>query len=105
MEKLWRFGGGTRKATGNASSISGTTPARQHLAKGRVWMRRSGYQTVSGLVFGGISLVPGIRAVRQWPVEIGTTSIPVWVSWVAVVVAGGLCLWAFRSSAESPDVA
>jgi hypothetical protein len=61
-------------------------------------MRRSGYQTVSGFVFGLIALVQAIRAVRQWPVQIGATSIPVWVSWVAVVVAGGLCLWAFGSS-------
>ena len=63
-------------------------------------MRRSGYQTVSGLAFCGIAVVQGIRAVRQLPVQIGTTSIPVWVSWVAVVGAGGLCLWAFRSSAD-----
>ena len=67
-------------------------------------MRRGGYQTVSGLVFGLIALVQGIRAVRQLPVQIGATSIPVWVSWVAVVVAGGLCLWAFRSSVANPDV-
>jgi len=68
-------------------------------------MRRSGYPTVSGLVFGLIALVQGIRAVRQLPVQIGTASIPVWVSWVVVVVAGGLCLWAFRSSAANRDAA
>ena len=64
-------------------------------------MRRSGYQTMSGVVFGLITLGQGIRAVRQLPVLVGTTSIPVWASWMAVLVAGGLCVWAFRSSAEA----
>lgn len=68
-------------------------------------MKRSGYQTVSGLAFGLVTLGHGIRAVRELPVQVGATSIPVWVSWVAVVVAGGLCLWAFRSSAANPGAA
>jgi hypothetical protein len=63
-------------------------------------MGRSSYRTVSGFVFGLIALLQGIRAVVQVPVQIGTTAIPVWVSWVAVVVAGALCVWAFRSSGE-----
>ena len=63
-------------------------------------MGLSGYRTVSGLVFGLIALLQGIRAVMQVPVQIGTTAIPVWVSWVAVVVAGALSVWAFRSSGE-----
>jgi ABC-type xylose transport system permease subunit len=63
-------------------------------------MGRSGYRTVSGVVFGIVALAQAIRAVMQVPVQLGTTTIPVWVSWVAVVVAGGLCAWAFRSSGE-----
>jgi hypothetical protein len=63
-------------------------------------MGRSGYRTVSGIVFGLIALAQAIRAVMQLPVQVGTTTIPVAVSWVAVVVAGGLCVWAFRSSGE-----
>ena len=68
-------------------------------------MKRSGYQTVSGLVFGLITLGQLIRAVRELPVQVGATSIPVWVSWVAVAVAGGLCVWAFRSSAANQGAA
>jgi hypothetical protein len=63
-------------------------------------MGRSGYRTVSGIVFGLIALGHGIRAVMQLPAQLGATSIPIWVSWLAVAVAGGLCLWAFRFSAE-----
>ena len=68
-------------------------------------MGSSGYCAVSGAVFGMIALVQGIRAVMQVPVQIGTTTIPVWVSWVAVVVAGALCVWAFRSSGEQQHAA
>ena len=63
-------------------------------------MERSGYRTISGVVFGLIALGHGIRAVMQVPAQLGAISIPIWVSWVGVVVAGGLCLWAFRSSGE-----
>ena len=62
-------------------------------------MERSGYRTISGMVFGLIAIAQGIRAALQVPVQVGATAIPVWVSWVAVLVAGSLCLWAFRSSA------
>lgn len=68
-------------------------------------MERSGYRTTSGTVFGLIAIAQGIRAVLQVPVQVGTTAIPVWVSWVAVLVTGSLCIWAFRSSGEHPRAA
>ena len=63
-------------------------------------MERSGYRTISGMVFGLIAIGQGIRAAMRVPVQVGTTAIPVWVSWIAVVVAGSLCVWAFRSSGK-----
>ena len=61
-------------------------------------MRRSTYQTVSGLLFGLIAVLQAVRIIRQLPVQVGSTPIPIWVSGIAVVVAGSLCVWAFRSS-------
>ncbi len=63
-------------------------------------MERSGYRTISGVVFGLIAIGHGVRAALQVPAQLGTTSIPIWVSWVAVLVAGALCVWAFRSPGE-----
>jgi hypothetical protein len=63
-------------------------------------MTRAGYRTISGVVYGLIALGHGIRAVLQVPAQLGTTAIPIWVSGVAVVVAGGLSVWAFRSSGD-----
>ncbi|HEY8010853.1 MAG TPA: hypothetical protein VIE67_07610 [Rudaea sp.] len=55
------------------------------------------YATVSGAVFGLVAILQAIRAFNDWPVQIGPIAVPVWFSWLAVVVAGGLCVWAFRS--------
>jgi hypothetical protein len=57
----------------------------------------SKYALVSGVLFGVVALLQAVRALYQWPVQIGGVDIPVWVSWIAVVVAGGLCAWAFQS--------
>jgi len=57
----------------------------------------SKYVVVSGVLFGVIAVVQAVRALNQWPVHVGGFDVPVWVSWVAMVVAGTLCVWAFRS--------
>ena len=55
------------------------------------------YVVVSGAIFGVVAVLQAVRAVNQWPAHVGALEIPVWVSWIAMVVAGGLCAWAFRS--------
>lgn len=57
----------------------------------------SKYVVVSGVIFGVVAVVQAVRALNQWPVHVGGFDVPVWVSWVAMVVAGSLCVWAFRS--------
>jgi len=55
----------------------------------------SRYVVVSGAVFGFIALAQLLRALNQVPVQAGSFEIPVWVSWVAFVLFGGMCAWAF----------
>jgi len=57
----------------------------------------SRYVVVSGVIFGFVALAQLFRAVNQVSIQIGSAEIPVWASWVAVVVAGGMCTWAFTS--------
>ena len=57
----------------------------------------SKYVVVSGVLFGVIAVLQAVRALSQWPVQVAGFDVPVWGSWVAVVVAGSLCVWAFRS--------
>ena len=55
------------------------------------------YVVVSGLVFGVIAVLQAFRALTQLPAQVGGFEVPVWASWVAVAVAGSLCVWAFKS--------
>jgi hypothetical protein len=57
----------------------------------------SKYVVVSGVLFGVVAVLQAVRALYQWPVQIAGFDVPMWASWVAVVVAGVLCVWAFRS--------
>lgn len=59
------------------------------------------YSLVSGVIFGVVALLQAVRAFNQWPVQIGPIVVPVWFSWLAVLVAGGLCIWAFSQKGGS----
>jgi hypothetical protein len=55
------------------------------------------YVVVSGLIFGFVAIAQTWRALSQLPVHVGSFEVPVWASWIAAAVTGGLCVWAFRS--------
>lgn len=55
------------------------------------------YIVVSGVIFGVVAGAHVVRALVSIPVQLGTVAVPVWVSWVGAVIAGALCVWAFRS--------
>jgi len=55
------------------------------------------YDVVSGAAFGIIAVLQITRAILQVPIRIGSLEVPIYASWVAAVVTGGLCFWAFRS--------
>ena len=64
-------------------------------------MKSNSYALVSGSVFGIIAALQAMRAVLQIPAQVGTQEVPVWISWLAVAVAGSLCIWAFRTARQS----
>jgi hypothetical protein len=57
----------------------------------------SRYVAVSGVIFGFVAFAQLLRALNQVPAQVGGVEIPVWASWVAAVVAGSMCTWAFAS--------
>ncbi|MFH1903436.1 MAG: hypothetical protein ABIK20_05240 [Candidatus Omnitrophota bacterium] len=59
-------------------------------------MKRQAYLYISGCIFGVVGIMHLIRAALQLPVQIGTLSVPVGLSWVGGVVALFLCAWGFR---------
>ena len=58
---------------------------------------RGQYAVVSGTVFGLVAIAQAVRALNQWPVQVGPFQIPVLASWLVCIIAAGLCVWAFRS--------
>jgi hypothetical protein len=54
------------------------------------------YLQVSATLFGLLALGHLLRLLRGWPAEIAGRMVPVWMSVVALIVAGGLSIWALR---------
>jgi len=56
------------------------------------------YSHLAGAIFALVAILQLWRALAGWPVTIGQTDIPVWVSWVAFVIAGLLAWFGFTAS-------
>ena len=63
-------------------------------------MGQKTFLLVAGTIFALVALAHALRIYMEWPVIIGDWSVPKSVSWVALVVAGGLALFAFRFAAN-----
>jgi hypothetical protein len=64
-------------------------------------MNRNRYELVSGCIFGLIAVLQATRAFLQIPAQVGAHDVPLWISWVAVAVAGSLSVWAFQTARHS----
>jgi hypothetical protein len=54
------------------------------------------YLQISGTLFGLIALGHLVRLFRHWPVDLAGLMVPLWTSWLGLVLAGGLSIWALR---------
>ena len=61
-------------------------------------MDQKAFSLVAGLIFAMVALFHLMRIFAEWTVIIRDWSIPMWVSWIALVVAGGLALLGLRLS-------
>ncbi len=59
-------------------------------------MNRSFYLIASGLIFLLVGVGHGLRLLYGWEAVIGGWSVPVWVSWLAVLLGFLMALTAFR---------
>jgi len=53
-------------------------------------MERKTYLQLTAVIFAIVALAHLLRAVLGWPIVIAGWIVPVWLSWLAFVVAGGL---------------
>ena len=56
------------------------------------------FSLAAGVIFAVVALFHLARIFMEWTVIIGDWSLPMWVSWIALVVAGGLALLGLRFS-------
>lgn len=60
-------------------------------------MSSQAFCKVAAAIFGIVALAHVARLALDVPIQIGTTLIPMWVSWPGLLLAGGLSVWGFRS--------
>jgi hypothetical protein len=63
-------------------------------------MNRETFCIVAGVIFAVVALLHLLRIYMDWPVVIGDWSAPMWVSWIALVVAGILAIWGLAFAAR-----
>jgi hypothetical protein len=61
-------------------------------------MEQRTFVMVAGVIFALVALIHLIRICLGWPAVIGGWSVPMWASWVALIVAGGLAYFGLRLS-------
>lgn len=60
------------------------------------------YLQISGALFGLIALMHLHRLFRHWPIDLAGHMVPLWISWLGLLLAGGLSIWAFRLVRAAP---
>jgi hypothetical protein len=61
-------------------------------------MTQRTFAFVTAILFSLIALLHAARLVRGWHVTIGDIVVPVWVSWIGLVIAAYLAYEGFRLS-------
>ncbi len=59
------------------------------------------YFLISGALFALFAIFHLARAIQGWPIQIAQWSVPIGASWVALVAAGALSIWAFSAYRKS----
>ena len=67
----------------------------------RMNMGHKNYCVASGVLFSLVALAHLLRIVYGVPVQVDEIAIPMFASWIGLIVPGSLALWAFRTSRES----
>ncbi|OFZ11527.1 MAG: hypothetical protein A3D92_22220 [Bacteroidetes bacterium RIFCSPHIGHO2_02_FULL_44_7] len=59
-------------------------------------MRRNTYFVAVFLIFITVTVLHFLRILWDWPARIGTWDVPMWLSWLAVLLAGALAYQSYR---------
>ena len=60
------------------------------------------YLQTSGAVFGVIAVVHLLRLLWHWPIDLAGQLVPLWASWLGLILSGALSIWALRLIRVTP---
>ena len=63
-------------------------------------MQQAAYNTITAVLFLVVALLHLLRIIFGWPTQIGDASVPIWASWLALVVTAALAYFGFRLNAR-----
>jgi len=64
-------------------------------------MPRRAYLVVTAVIFSLIALLHLVRIIFGWSAMLGSWSVPMWLSWVALIVTGALAYFGFSLATQS----
>ncbi len=59
-------------------------------------MGEKNYLLISAIIFSLVALLHFVRLLTHWSFQIGAMIVPLWGSWLAVLIGAALSIWAFR---------
>ncbi|BAU63543.1 hypothetical protein STA3757_09080 [Stanieria sp. NIES-3757] len=59
-------------------------------------MSEKNYILISATVFALVALLHLVRLLTHWSFQIGTMTVPLWGSWLGLLIGATLSIWAFR---------
>lgn len=64
-------------------------------------MQQTAYNTITAVLFLVVALLHLLRVIFGWSAQIGGVTVPMWASWLALVVAAALTYFGFRQNVRS----
>ena len=59
-------------------------------------MSQNTFTIIASVIFGVVALFHVLRIFLGWPAVIGGWTVPMWLSWIGLVVAGGLSYFGIK---------
>jgi hypothetical protein len=59
-------------------------------------MTEKNYLIISATMFALVAIMHFVRLLNHWSLQIGTMTVPIWGSWLVLLIGVSLSVWAFR---------
>ena len=64
-------------------------------------MSRRAYLLITAVIFSLVALLHLVRIIFGWSFVLGSWSVPMWLSWVALIVTGALAYFGFSLAKQA----